>query len=384
MPSRNHNMSKICVVSTTPLTVHFFLRKHLEGLARFSNVQLALNPNNDSYTPVLNLPVQLKPLSIMRAISPLADILTIFELVMLFLRERPDLVWAVTPKGGLLGMLAALLVGVKHRVFIFQGEVWASKKGPMRWLLKLTDKICAFCANEVLAVSFSEKNFLADEGVVEKDRIKVLGAGSICGVDPKRYLPSAETRSAVRTELDIPEQAIVALFVGRITADKGVLVLAESFRQLAESCSDAWLLIVGPDEQEITDKIVLTLGAAANRCRVVPFTSEPERYMAAADYLCLPSFREGFGMVILEAAATGMPSIGTNIPGIIDAIQDGKTGLLVTTNCANSLYDAMLCFSSDAHLRQQMGQAARQNVLDNFNSSDVVKRYLDLFEEMVS
>jgi glycosyltransferase involved in cell wall biosynthesis len=374
---------KICVVSTTPLTIHFFLKPHLRALSEFSDVFLALNPGNDPYTPDLQLPVRVVPISIKRDIAFFADIRALKQLYILFRREKPDLVWAVTPKGGLLGMLAAWIAGVKCRVFIFQGEVWASKVGPMRWILKLADKMCAYCATKLLAVSFTERLLLEQEKIVPAGSVQVLGKGSISGVDLERYKPDIETRRAIRGEYKIPSDAVVALFAGRLTKDKGIYELAEAFHRLSAVRDNIWLFIVGPDEQELSADIRDTLGNASAKCVFVGFSSHPEKFMAAADFICLPSYREGFGMVLIEAAAVGIPAIGSKIPGISDAILEGKTGLLVEPKNVNALQSALLQLIDDSDLRQQLGLAARQNVLNNFESAEVVSRYVDLFRSLL-
>lgn len=375
--------SKVCVVSTTPLAIHFFLKPHLLELSKFADISLAYNPQNDNYTPPLDLPVRIVPVRIARNISLVADLITLVQLYSFFYKEKPDLVWAVTPKGGLLGMLAARLAGIKHRVFIFQGEVWASKSGILRFILRLADKLCAACATRLLAVSFLEKSFLEQEKIVSKERIVVLGKGSIGGVNVKRYKPDAEARKSVRNELDIPPDAVVALFLGRLTKDKGILELVQAYREASRLNNNVWLLIVGPDEQKLTLCIRDLLEEAATKCRILGFTAIPEQYMAAADFFCLPSYREGFSIAVIEAAAVGIPTIGSNIPGVADTIEDGKTGLLVEPKNIPELQAAILRLAEDASLRHQLGLAARQNVLNNFESTEVVGRYVDLFRSLL-
>jgi glycosyltransferase involved in cell wall biosynthesis len=344
---------------------------------------LALNPSNDPYTPELQLPVRIAPISIKREISVLADFLALWQLYILFRHEKPDLVWSVTPKGGLLGMFAAFLARVKNRVFIFQGEVWASKKGLLRWILKSADRVTAFFATDLFAVSLLERDFLEQEGVVSAKCVKVLGRGSISGVDINRYRPDSKTRTAIRSKLGIPPDGVVALFVGRLTNDKGIRELANAFRELSLLKSNVWLIIVGPDEQGLTPYLKSTLGDAVTKCHFVGFSRTPESYMAIADFLCLPSYREGFSMAVIEAAAVGIPTIGSNIPGIADTIENGKTGLLVEVRDVNSLQNAMLHLASDPSLCQQLGLAARQNVQKNFESSEVVNRYVEQFRSLL-
>jgi glycosyltransferase involved in cell wall biosynthesis len=384
MPKKAGSKPKVCVVSTTPLAIHFFLKPHLLELSRFADISLAFNPKNDSYTPALDLPTRIVPIRIARHISPVTDLTTLVQLYKFFSKEKPDLVWAVTPKGGLLGMLAARFAGIKHRVFIFQGEVWASKSGILRLVLRLTDKLCVACATRLLAVSFLEKSFLEREKIVSQEHIEVLGKGSIGGVDIKRYKPDIEVRNAVRTELGIPYNAVVALFVGRLTKDKGILELVQAYREVSRLNNNVWLLIVGPDEQKLTPCLTNLLEEATVKCRILGFAASPECYMAAADFFCLPSYREGFSVAVIEAAAVGIPTIGSHIPGIADTIEDGKTGLLVEPKNITELQAAMLRLVEDAPLRHQLGRAARQNVLENFKSSEVVGRYVDLFRSLLT
>lgn len=368
---------RICVVSTTPLLVHFFLRPHLAALAEAGDVTLAVNLENDRFTPSLNLPVRIVPIGIKRELSPLADLAALWQLLGLFRRERFDLVWAVAPKAGLLTMLAGWLARLPVRVFLFQGEVWASRRGLWRKLLKAADRLTAASATHLLAVSASERDFLEKEGIVPRGRLGVLGAGSIAGVDLDRFRPDPAARKAARAELGIPEQATLLLFMGRLRVDKGVRELAEAFARMAAGRPELWLLMVGPDEERVGPDLAALMGECSARARVLGFTSAPERYMAAADFICLPSHREGFGMVVIEAAATGIPAIGSRIYGVSDAIVDGGTGILFDVRDVGQLAGAIGRFADDAALRLSQGRAARERVIRDFDQALVVRHYVD-------
>jgi len=374
---------RMCVLAATPLTIHFFLKPHIHELAKHFKVTLAFNPRNDPYIPALNLPAQELVVPISRKISPLSDLLTVFALCRLYAREHFEIVVTVVPKAGLLGMMASWLMRVPRRVHIFQGEVWASKRGPMRLLLKWMDTLTARLATHLLAVSLSEKSFLEKEGVVPLGKVEVLGAGSICGVDTELFRADAVIRGRVRGELDIPKQAVVCLFLGRITADKGVLELVEAFTLSAATQLDLWLLLVGPDEEQMEDFLrQLVPKQMAHRILISGFTQNPELVLAAADFLCLPSHREGFGMVILEAAALGIPAIGTNIYGISDAIADGQTGRLVSLGDVKALAEAITRCCEFAEERVGLGAAARMRVIADFEQKIVVARYVEFFAEL--
>lgn len=379
----SRRLPRMCVLAATPLTVHFFLKPHLIALSRDFEVTLAFNPKNDPYLPPLELPVHQLMVGIERKIAPLRDLITLFQLCRVFHRERFDVVVSVVPKAGLLGMLAAWAVGVPYRVHIFQGEVWASKRGLMRSLLKSMDRLIAKSATHVLAVSWSERQFLEGQGVATPGQVQVLGSGSISGVDMARFRPDPEVRSELRNEHGIPDDAVVCLFLGRLTADKGVFDLVRAFVLCGKNNPKLWLMLVGPDEEGVGPQLRSIIpGEMAGRLLIEGFTGVPERYMAASDFLCLPSYREGFGMVVVEAAASGIPSIGSRIYGVSDAIVEDETGLLVPPANVPQLAVALSRLAGDAALRARLALAGRMRVESEFKQEKVVAGYVDYFNEL--
>jgi len=376
--------ARICIIASSPLVVHFFIRGHIKALMEIYDVTLLTNPENDAYTPSLeDLKINLIPIDIKRKVSPWADLVVLFKLFLFLRRRKFDLVWAVAPKAGLLGMLAARLANIKVRLFIFQGEYWASRTGLWRLFLKLMDKVTATTANYLLAVSQSEKKVLESNKIMREGEIKVLGSGSICGVNLERFEFSQNKRKQVRKSLSIPEDSQVLLFAGRLTRDKGLFDLAEAFILVAKARPQLFLLVVGPDEEKIWSNIFDTLGDLAERCKYVGFSVSMEEYMAASDFLCLPSRREGFGMVIIEAAAMGVPSIGYNIYGISDAIEDGVSGILVEKNNIEKLSEAIAKFVDFPDKRKKMGNAAMVRVKKNFDQKLVVQGYIDFIKKIL-
>jgi len=374
---------RMCMLAATPLTIHFFLKPHLRELTRYFAVTLAFNPRSDAYLPPLELPVCEQAVPIERKIAPGRDLLALFALCRLFARERYDIAVSVAPKAGLLGMLAAWLMLVPRRVHIFQGEVWASRRGPTGWLLKSMDGLTARLATHVLAVSASERDFLEQEGVVRPGRVQVLGEGSISGVDTGRFRPDLAARAQVRATLGVPEQAVLCVFLGRLTSDKGVLELAQAFAQSAAQQPDLWLLLVGPDEEGMEARLrALVPPALAARMVIRPFASEPQQMLAAADFLCLPSYREGFSTVILEAAAVGIPAIGSRIYGITAAIEEGRTGLLVPARDTLALAAAISRWCELPQERQKYALAAKDRVRSRFEQKNVVEGYVEYFRNL--
>lgn len=367
---------KICLVVSSAMTVNAFLAEPIKKLCEQYQVHLVFNGRPEDIQASLGA-VDLIPVAIERKISPFRDLSALFSLIRIFRRHEFEAVQSVTPKAGLLAMLASFLAGVRSRVHMFTGQVWATREGISRWFFKQMDRVIALLATEVLVDSTSQRQFLLDEKVVNKTRSSVLAKGSISGVDTVRFKPDEVTRLRVRGELGIEENVTVFLFIGRLNRDKGVLDLAGAFSKVADTKSH--LLIVGPDEAGMQSQMEGLLERVLERVHFVGFSAHPEVYMAAADVLCLPSYREGFGSVVIEAAAVGIPSIGSKIYGVEDAIQDGQTGLLFKAGSAEELCKYMEDLITDAELRAKLARNARERALRDFTSETLATAWLDYY-----
>lgn len=373
--------TKICFVVSSPMTAKVFLGAHLAALSERFSIDLAANVSRPDELDGINKHVRAVPVPVPRRISPLADLAALMSLHALFRRERYAAVSSITPKAGLLSMLAAALAGVPLRTHMFTGQVWAARTGWKRWLLKTADRLIARLATHVLADSPSQRDFLVAEGVVPAGKIAVLGHGSICGVDGSRFRPDVAGRNKVRHELGIPGQAVVFLFLGRLNRDKGVLDLAAAFSVLDHPA--AWLLVVGPDEAGMMREMESRLGAAGERCRFVGYTDRPEEFMAAADVFSLPSYREGFGMVVIEAAAAGVPAIASRIYGVTDAVEEGVTGLLHAPGDVAEIAATMAALAGDPARRKAMGEAARARALGLFSGEAVTAAWCRFYVQLL-
>ena len=377
------NRKSICIVSASPLTIHFFLKPHISELSKKYNITVIYDPENDSYIGELNLNARMLPIRMARKLNIFKDLLSLYDFRKIFKDNKFDLVLSVAPKAGLLSNISAVIGSSAKRVHIFQGEYWASKTGLLRLILKKADFLTAFLADEVLAVSNSEKNFLISEGVVPRDKITVLASGSIGGVNVEKYQFSESSRVEIRHQLGIPLDATVLLFMGRMAADKGVFELAQAYLQCYASCPNLYLLMVGPDEDGVQEKIFSNDVTAMDRVRVVGFTDSPKQYFSAADIFCLPSYREGFPISILEASAAGIPSIGTNIYGISDAIIDGSTGILVEPRNPSALADAITYLYQDSDESVRLGKNAYDRALQLFEEDLVVRDYVEYLSRSI-
>ena len=369
----------VCFVLTSPFALNAFVAPVIRGLlASGATVTVVVNASAGPIAADIKPAIEVVDIAIARAISPFQDFQTLWSLVRLFRARHFDIVHSITPKAGLLAMVAARIAGITVRVHTFTGQVWATKRGAWRWLLRLMDKLIARCSTVSLADSASQRNFLLTEGVSSPDRLQVLGQGSIAGVDTKRFFPQPVLRSRVRQELAIPADAVVVLYVGRMHSEKGLVELCAAFAVVAAKLVQVHLLLVGPDEGALAGGLEAVAGFR-DRIHLVGLTSRPEDYMAAADIFCLASYREGFGLSLIEAAAAGLPSVASRICGVTDAVVDGVTGLLVQSKDVKALATALCALAEQPLLRNQLGASARHRAERDFSQTELVDLWLGFY-----
>jgi glycosyltransferase involved in cell wall biosynthesis len=373
---------KICFVAAIELSIRVFMVEHIKRLSSEYSITVAVNTDNVDFLKPYGLDVEVFPVKILRRPLPVSDLSALFRLYRFFRREGFDAVHSITPKAGLLSMLAACFAGVPVRIHTFTGQVWATAKGMKRWFLKGMDKLIARCATHVLADSRSQQDFIVSEGIVSREKTTVIGNGSICGVDSMRFKPDPEARKTLREQLSIPEDGIIFLFLGRLTFDKGLLDLADAFSRLCKTREDIHLLIAGPDEEGMKEKILSICGDYRGRIHFYDFTDRPEGFMAAADVFCMPSYREGFGIVVIEAGAAGIPSIGTGIYGVVDAIEDNVTGYIYAPGDAGGLAEKMLKMIEEPFVRFEMGRRARERAIRLFSKDFVAEAFFGFYQSL--
>ncbi len=370
----------ICFIVATPMTANAFLSGHMHALSHGYDVHLVCDLEKGGGLDGIAQDVKVTSIGIQRKFSPAADLIALVRLVRHFKNHRYDIICSVTPKAGLLGMLAGFLSRTPCRIHIFTGQVWVTRSGMVRWGLKALDKLLAWLATDLLTDSNSQREFLIGQQITRPEKIQVLADGSICGVDTARFEMNADLRTEVRQQLCVPESALVILFLGRMSRDKGVLDLASAFARLAVKHDNVWMLWVGPDEEELTQDILNRCKDVGNRLCFVGFTTEPERFMAASDIFALPSYREGFGTSVIEAAACGLPCVCSKIYGLTDAVVDGVTGMLHTPADILDIERQLEEMLLNKQLRLQLGASARRRAVDYFGQvrlTDSFKSFID-------
>ena len=366
-----------------PGTANSFLRDHIQALSQRYDVYIAGNINSKEDISRLDVNDYFQ-FDIQRSISLFKDAKAIWQLYRYFRRMKFDAVHSVTPKAGMTTAMAARLAGIKHRTHIFTGQVWATRKGIMRWLLKSIDKVTATLDNHILVDGESQRQYIIKNGVVSDKKSRVLGAGSISGVNTDRFQPSPETRERVRKELGFIDQQVVFTFMGRANMEKGIHELLEAFNSIAATRPEAFLLFFGSDE----DGCLNSLSNYANIKNGVNFkfygrTPTPGIHLQASDIFVMPSYREGFGSSVIEASCLGIPVICSDAYGVMDAMVDNETGLRCKVADVLTLQSAMETLLGDADMRKQMGAKGRRRVLENFKGSMITAEWVKFYHDIL-
>jgi lipopolysaccharide/colanic/teichoic acid biosynthesis glycosyltransferase/glycosyltransferase involved in cell wall biosynthesis len=320
--------------------------------------------------------IEVHPVEMPRRITPFGDLLALVRLVRLFRRIRPDIVHGHTPKGGLLAMIASWLAGVPGRLYTLHGLPLETATGLKRSILRWCERVSCGLATRVHAVSESLRRRAAACGICKAERIGVLGAGTVNGVDAeKRFIPAlvcSYEASRARRALGIPSEVRVVGFVGRVVRDKGVEDLAEAWKELREEFTDLHLLVVGPREPQdpISPEAERQLREDP-RVRMTGDVGSMRAMYAMMDVVTLPTYREGFPQVPLEAAAMERPVVASRVTGCVDAVVDGETGTLVPPREPHALAEALSAYLKDPGLRRRHGKAGRARVLRDYRPENL-------------
>jgi glycosyltransferase involved in cell wall biosynthesis len=317
-----------------------------------------------------------------RGISPPADIVSFFRLWKALRYLAPTLTEFSTPKAGLLGNIAASLCAVPVRVYFLRGLRFETAHGPRRLLLKATERLASACAHVVVCNSESLRRRACALGLAREEKLRVIAGGSSNGVDTARFAPGRDT---VRSKLGIARAAPVVGYVGRLTRDKGIPELLKAFNRLLETLPETVLLLVGwfdVSEDALTPFQRASIEAHP-RIVCTGFVPDTSAYYRTMDLLVLPTWREGFPNVALEAAASGVPVITTLTTGARDAVLSGVTGLRVPPGDPFTLAESILTLLRHRRQRLAMGRAARQWVMQEFTDERVLGLTVAFYKELV-
>ena len=373
-------MKKICLIATVPMTVRSFLIPISRYYREHTDWDISIICDEDPALAqempegVRYIPVPMRRGVDWSAIAPINRMVSIFK------REKFDLVQYCTPNASFYASIAARIAKIPVRLYCQWGMVYVSMKGMQRWIFKYIEKIICTNSTWIEPDSFGNLEFAHREGLYPATKGNVVWNGSTGGINLDQYDISqkADWRKEIRSKYGIPQHAVVYGFVGRITGDKGVNELYQAFRELLKTRPDAYLMMIGSVEKQKSIRSELQAwGEQESHLVFCGPQSRIERYYAAMDIHVLPSYREGFGSVIIEAEAMEVPVITTAIPGPLEAMCPGKTGLSVEKKDISSLLEAMQILHDDLLLREVLGREGRKYVAERFVQNRFYKKTLD-------
>ncbi len=377
-------MKKFFITTTIPRSLNFF-KGNLKYLNEWFEV-CAISSQFEELKEIGNREgVRTYCIPMVRSISLIKDIICLFKFILLFVRERPYVVHGNTPKASMLSMIAAWITRVPVRIYMCHGLRYQGTQGVFRKLLKSMEKLTCACSTEVICVSNGVRNTFFEDGICNLNKSVVLGYGSATGLDLKYFDPNQIDEYLMRNELGIPKEDFIFIFVGRIVEDKGINELVAAFDRLSFENEHVHLVLVGNEELKLNPISLESRNTIEMNKRIYAIgrRNDIRPYLVGSDAFVFPSYREGFGMVLIEANAMGIPAISSNIIGCNEIIIKGENGDVVPSKNANILYEKMKEWVSNPLKLKSMGCQARLLVEQRYDRNVVWKNALNEYLRLV-
>lgn len=380
-------MNKLIRITTVPVS----LEKLLEGQLNFmqQEYEVIAVSSEEKKLKALGKEIGVKtfPVEMTREITPVKDMKSVWKLYRFFKEEKPLIVHTHTPKAGIAGMLAAKMAGVPIRLHTLAGLPLLEARGAKRRLLEYVEKITFASATKVYPNSKRICEFILEEKYVSPKKVKVIGKGSSNGIDTEYFDPAQylkEDNLKFRQSLEIPEDHLIYVFVGRLVRDKGINELVNAFDTLNREFSETTLLLVGPFEADLDPLEEDTIRKIIEHPNIIEtgYQKDVRPYLACADVLTFPSYREGFPNVVMQAGAMGLPSIVTNINGCNEIIEEGINGTIVPVRDKNTLYGKMRKMVLDEKWRKTLAGNARKIIKKNYERKEIWKAILAEYKRL--
>lgn len=362
---------KIVLISNTSSFFNSFMINHIRKLSKKYKLIICCNNVSDLKKKIPSN-VSLVDINFKRGFNIFYDFIAFLDILLFFIKNRPNYSISFTPKIGLIVAVTSFIVRTPHRTHWFTGQIWANQKGLSKLFFKIIDKLIFSLSHNVLVDSLSQKKFLIKQNIISNKKSIVLHKGSVGGVDTERFKFNKLIRIKLRKKLLISKDTFVFLYLGRINKDKGIIDLVKAFEKIQNN-HDIMLIFVGPVE----DKKILKFLNYTKKTLHFDFSSNPEDWFSLADILCLPSYREGFGTVVIEAASSSIPTLCSNIYGLQDSIIDNKTGFVHKKGSINDIKKKMLYIIQNKKRTKKIGFFARIRAKKYFDQNIVTKKLLE-------
>lgn len=323
-----------------------------------------------------------------RKITPLKDLICLWKLIRIFKKEKPDIVHTHTPKAGLLGMMAAKICNVKIRIHTVAGLPLMVETGIKFHVLKFIEKLTYASANHIWPNSFSLLNYINEQKLTKKNKLKVISKGSSNGIDLNRFSITSfnqETLSEVKKSIDFNSGNIYLLSIGRLVKDKGIVELVETFKDLQPDHQNIKLVLVGKFEMELDplpQHIIEEIKSNANIIHI-DWTAYVEYYISLATLFVFPSHREGFPNVLLQSGAMGTPIICSSIAGNVDIVENNITGLRFDVGDTLQMKNQITFALNNPEIMKGMAIKLKENIFSYYNRETIWNAILQEYKTLM-
>ena len=372
---------KLIRITTVPISLEKLLTGQLRFMKGYFDI-VAVSSEKDKLRQIGKQEgVNTFSISLTRRVTPVRDLLAVVRLYLYLLKEKPSIVHSHTPKAGIVGMMAAYLAGVPIRMHTVAGLPLLETKGLKRIVLNLVERLTYKFATNIYPNSNGLLKIILSEKFTEPSKLKVLGNGSSNGIDLDYYTKNQFSEKdivAKRTDLNIPLEDFVFVFVGRIVTDKGINELVAAFEQIQRIYSNTSLLLVGPFEDDLDPVSEKTSKQITTNPKIITtgYQDDVREFYALSDALVFPSYREGFPNVVLQAGAMELPSIVSDINGCNEIIFDNENGIIIPVKDENKLFEAMEKIMTNKKLYEKMKSNARAMTASRYDQKEMWQELL--------
>lgn len=384
------NNLKLIRITTVPISLKTLLKGQLKFMSQNNYEVIGVSsPGKDLNDVGQNEEVRTIGIEMTRSITPIKDLKALFQLIQLLKKEKPAIVHTHTPKAGLLGMIAAKITGVPHRLHTVAGMPLTVATGIKKELLKSMERLTYACATKVYPNSYGLEKIILQEKFAKSTKLKVMANGSSNGIDTSQFDPtlvSEEIKLEMRKQLGIQKDDFVFLFVGRLVKDKGINELVEAFVNIRTQNSNTHLVLVGNMERELDPLLPETENQINHQLNIhaVGYQTNVIDYFAMADVLTFPSYREGFPNVVMQAASMQLNCIVSDINGCNEIIKNGDNGWIIPTKNVEKLSEKMQWCLMNQKESRKMGWKSREIMIQNYERSYVWDKILEEYNVLVA
>lgn len=378
---------KLLRITTVPISLKILLKDQLKFMNQHFEVVGVSSKGKELQEVSQDEGIRTIEINMSREITPGKDFISLFKMISLILKEKPAIVHTHTPKAGIVGMMASWMCRVPHRLHTVAGLPVMEAIGNKKKILLMVEKITYACATKVYPNSYGLQEYMLENRLTDKKKLKVIGHGSSNGIDTSYFdrVPSVMTKARkIKEEYNL-DNKFTFCFVGRVVKDKGIDELLKVFDRLSQEFEEVRLLIVGKLEEDLdpisTDShTVLKVNKSILN---VGFQNDIRPYLAGSDCFVLPTYREGFPNVVLQASSMGISSIVTNINGCNEIIQNDINGLIVEAKDQDGLYDAMKRYLEEKGLSKKLSSNSRNDIMKKYDRKQFHHDLLDEYNEVL-